>query len=96
MLSKEEKKKLSGLASTIDTKYQIGKNGINDNVLMLFDKALEAHELIKISVLKNCDIETSALAIECSTKLNAEVVNIIGRVIILYRKSKNKDFKHLI
>lgn len=96
MLTKENKKKLSGIASTIDTKYQIGKNGINDNVLMLFDKALEAHELIKISVLKNCDVETSSLAIECVEKLNAEVVNIIGRVIILYRKSKNKDFKHLI
>lgn len=96
MLTKENKKKLSGIASTIDTKYQIGKNGINDNVLILFDKALEAHELIKISVLKNCDVETSSLAIECVEKLNAEVVNIIGRVIILYRKSKNKDFKHII
>lgn len=96
MLSKENKKKLSGIASTIDTKYQIGKNGINENVLMLFDKALEAHELIKISVLKSVEEDTSSLAIECSTKLNADVVNIIGRVIILYRKSKNKDFKHII
>ena len=96
MLSKENKKKLKAYASTIDTKYQIGKNGINENVLTLFDKALEAHELIKISVLKTVEDEVSSLAINCSEALNAEVVNIIGRVIILYRRNKNKDFKHLI
>ena len=60
----------------------------------MFDKALTAHELIKIDVMKNVTTEIMELALDLSSKLKAEVVNVIGRTILLYRKNpKNPKIK---
>ena len=89
MLSSNQKRQLKGIASTLDTKYQIGKNEISDTVLAMLDKALTARELIKIDVMKSVEVPIMELALDLSSKLNAEVVQVVGRVIVLYRFSKD-------
>lgn len=88
MLTNNEKKQLKAIASTLDTKYQVGKNEITDTVVAMLDKALTAHELIKIDVMKSVVAPVMELALDLSSRLNAEVVQVVGRVIVLYRFSK--------
>ena len=76
------------MASTLDTKYQVGKNEISDTVVAMLDKALTARELIKIDVMKSVEVPVMELALDLSSRLNAEVVQVVGRVIVLYRFSK--------
>jgi RNA-binding protein len=89
MLTANQKRQLKGLASTLDTKYQVGKNEISDTVVAMLDKALTARELIKIDVMKAVTSPVMELALDLSSKLNAELVQVVGRVIVLYRYSKD-------
>ena len=89
MLTSNQKRQLKSIASTLDTKYQIGKNEISDTVLAMLDKALTARELIKIDVMKSVAVPVMELALDLSSKLNAEIVQVVGRVIVLYRFSKD-------
>ena len=88
MLTSNEKRQLKALASTLDTKYQVGKNEISDTVVAMLDKALTARELIKIDVMKSVEVPIMELALDLSSRLNAEIVQVVGRVIVLYRISK--------
>ena len=88
MLTSNEKRQLKALASTLDTKYQVGKNEISDTVVAMLDKALTARELIKIDVMKAVEVPIMELALDLSSRLNAEIVQVVGRVIVLYRFSK--------
>lgn len=89
MLTQSEKRQLKALASTLTIKYQLGKNEISPTVLDMFDKALTAHELIKIDVMKTVSETTMTLGLDLSSRLNAEVVQVLGRVIILFRRNKS-------
>ena len=88
MLTPKQKRELKGLASTLTTRYQIGKNDISNTVVDMLDKALVAHELIKIDVMKGCASPVMEVAIDVSNKLNAELVTVMGRVIVLFRRNK--------
>ena len=89
MLTANQKRQLKSLASTLDTKYQVGKNEISDTVVAMLDKALTARELIKIDVMKAVTSPIMELALDLSSRLNAELVQVVGRVIVLYRYSKD-------
>lgn len=89
MLTANQKRQLKGLASTLDVKYQVGKNEISDTVIAMLDKALTARELIKIDVMKAVTSPIMELALDLSSRLNAELVQVVGRVIVLYRYSKD-------
>ena len=88
MLTKEQKKQLKALIVNDKTKYQVGKNEINDSLLTMLDKALEARELIRVEVLKSAVTPIMELTLDLSSKLHADVVSVVGRVIVLYRRSK--------
>ena len=88
MLTPKQKRDLKALASTLTIRYQIGKNDISETLLSMLDKALAAHELIKIDVMKGCTLPVMEVAIDISNKLNAELVHVMGRVIILFRRNK--------
>lgn len=90
MLSQSQKKQLKSLASQLETKYQLGKKDISDTLIDMLDKALTAHELIKIDVMKGYEGEMEPLAMDLSMRLKAEVVQIVGRVIVLFRRNKEK------
>lgn len=96
MLTTNQKKQLKGIASTLNTKYQVGKNEISDTVIDMLEKAIVAHELIKIDVMKSVTEPIMELALDLSSKLNAEIVQVIGRVIVLFRRNKDKPKIQLV
>ena len=88
MLTPKQKRELKALASTLKTRYQIGKNDISETVVDMLEKALVAHELIKIDVMKGCDLPVMEVAVDIANRLNAELVEVMGRVIVLFRRNK--------
>ena len=91
MLNSKQRAYLRGLASTESAIMQIGKSGIGENLIKTVSDALEARELIKMSVLENCEYTPKETANALAESVGADVVGVIGRKIILYRESeKNK------
>lgn len=88
MLTQNQKKQLKTLIVQDKTKYQIGKSEVTNALLDMLDKALTARELIKVEVLKSAATPIMELTLDLSSKLHAEVVQVVGRVIVLYRKNK--------
>ena len=91
MLNQNQKKQLKALANKLDNKYQVGKNGISPTLIDMLDKALKAHELIKLDVMKAVESPVMEIALDLSSKLNAEIVSVIGRVIVLFRINKENN-----
>ncbi len=87
-MTTKQRSKLRSMAQTVEPIGQIGKGGISDNMVEGLSAALEARELVKITVLKNSDDGAGDLAREFAERLNAEVVCTIGRKIVLYRRSE--------
>ncbi len=81
---------LKGLAMTMDPIMQIGKSSLTPEITGAADEALEARELIKISVLKNCLDDPKSIAAVLAERTHAEVVQVIGKKIVLYRESRTK------
>lgn len=92
MLTGKQKRYLRSLAHNIDPIFQIGKAGINDNMISQIDETLENRELIKIHILQNNFDDKNDLAQTLSQATNSEVVQVIGSMIIIYRESQeNKE-----
>ncbi len=89
MLTSKQRAYLRGLATNIPTIMQVGKGGITDNLRKTVSDALEARELIKMSVLENSDHTPRESADTLAEAVGADVVGVIGRKIILYRESEN-------
>jgi RNA-binding protein len=87
---------LKGLAMNIDPIFQIGKGGLTTEYLDGVEEALEARELIKINVLKNCLDEPKELAYAIGENTNAEVVQVIGRKIVLYREARQPEKRKIV
>ena len=79
---------LKSLAMNIDPIYQVGKGSISPELTKGLDEALEKRELIKISVLNNCMDDPREIAEVVAERTRAEVVQVIGKKIVLYRESK--------
>lgn len=87
ILTSKQRSFLRSMSNGLDSIFQVGKGGINDNMIKQLDDALEARELIKINVLKNTEMEVKTIFQELAKKLSAHEVQIIGNKIVLYRKS---------
>jgi RNA-binding protein len=81
---------LKGLAMTLDPIYQIGKASLTPEITEGVNEALEARELIKINVLQNCIDDPKKLASVISERTHSEIVQVIGKKIVLYREAKDK------
>lgn len=81
---------LKSLAMKMEPIYQIGKSTLTPEITQGISEALEARELIKINVLKNCMADVSEIAQVLSERTQSEIVQVIGRKIVLYRESKEK------
>ncbi|WP_453994832.1 ribosome assembly RNA-binding protein YhbY [Bacillus nitroreducens] len=94
MLTGKQKRFLRSKAHHLDPIFQVGKGGVNDNMIKQISDALEARELLKISVLQNCEDDRDTVAEELSKGAKAEIVQIIGNTIVLYKESKeNKQLE---
>jgi len=90
-MTSKERAYLRGLANTMDAIFQVGKSGISDMLLEQLDHALEARELIKISVLETAPGSAKELAIEIASGTNSIVVQTVGNKITLFRKKKKNS-----
>lgn len=95
MISSKDRKILSGLGQSLAPIFQVGKNGFDGNILKELSDALEARELIKISVLKNCDNTAREIINTVCEELNAEPISCVGSKMVIYRRSSRKDVKHI-
>lgn len=91
----KQRANLRSLASTLRPIAQVGKEGISDNLIQGISEALEAHELIKVTLLPSAGEDAAAIAASLSAKLGAETVAVIGRKAIFYRRSSRKDVEHI-
>ena len=89
MLTSKQRAYLRGLANQEKAIMQIGKGGIGENMAKTMSDALEARELIKLSVLETCEYSPKEAANELAALTDSDVVGVIGRKIILYRESVN-------
>lgn len=91
-MTSKQRAYLRGLANGLDAIFQIGKGGISENLIKQLDDALEARELIKISVLETAPADVKSLGNEIADNTNSTLVQTVGNKITLYRARK-KDSK---
>ena len=91
-MTSKQRAYLRGLANTISPIFQIGKSGISENLISQLSDALEARELIKISVLETAPSDVKSLGNEIAEATHSTLVQTIGNKITLYR-AKKKDSK---
>lgn len=77
----------------MDPIFQIGKNSMTPELTKAVAEALQARELIKISVLKNCADDPRELADMMAERTKSQVVQVIGKKIVLYKEGKDKNKK---
>jgi len=88
MLTGKQKRYLRSLANQEKAIFQVGKGGVNENMIAQINDALEKRELIKVNILQNCDETKENVADELQEGTGGEVVQIIGFNIVLYKESK--------
>ena len=96
MITTKERSTLKGIAVNLQAKMQIGKDGLTENSLNQITEMLEKNEIVKISVLNNCDYTAKELMIMICEKILCEPVLAIGNKIVVYKKSTKKDVKHIL
>lgn len=84
---------LKSLAMNLDSVVQVGKNDLTPEITKAAEEALAARELIKVSILKSCTTDPKAIAEMISSRTHSEVVQIIGKKIVLYREGKDEKKK---
>ncbi|WP_066367943.1 ribosome assembly RNA-binding protein YhbY [Neobacillus fumarioli] len=87
MLTGKQKRFLRSKAHHLDPIFQVGKGGVNENMIKQIADALEARELLKVSVLQNCEDDKTVVAEELTAGTGAELVQLIGNTIVLYKES---------
>jgi RNA-binding protein len=90
MITTKQRAALRGMANGIDTILQVGKGGINDQTLVQVGDALTARELIKLRVLETSPVTAREAAQELAEKTKAEIVQVIGSRLVLFRRNAKK------
>ncbi|ADM38583.1 ribosome assembly RNA-binding protein YhbY [Bacillus subtilis] len=94
MLTGKQKRFLRSKAHHLTPIFQVGKGGVNDNMIKQIAEALEARELIKVSVLQNCEEDKNDVAEALVKGSRSQLVQTIGNTIVLYKESKeNKQIE---
>lgn len=86
-MTSKERAELRAKANGLDTLFQIGKSGVTDTLTEQTDSALTARELIKLRVLETSPLSVREAAEQLAAALGAEVVQVIGTKMVLYRES---------
>ena len=89
-MTSKQRAYLKGLASTMDPIVHVGKASASAEVVTSVQEALEARELIKIGVLKNCADDPRTIAEIISERTHSQIVHVIGKKIVLYKPNKDK------
>ena len=95
-MTSKQRSYLKGLAMTMDAILQIGKSSLTPELTQAVDEALEARELIKIHVLKNCLDDPKSIAVVLGERTHSQVVQVIGKMIVLYRPAKEEKKRKIV
>ncbi len=90
VMTSKQRAYLKGLAMNIEPIFQIGKSSLTPEITKSVDEALEARELVKISVLKSCLDDGTSIAETLAQRTRSQAVQVIGRKIVLYRPAKDE------
>ncbi len=90
MITTKQRAILRGMATSIQPIIQVGKGGLNENLIKTVSDALEARELIKLTVLENSEETPASAAHALAEAVGADVVAVIGKKVVLYRESSTK------
>ena len=95
-MTSKQRSYLKGLAMTMDPIFQIGKSSVTPELTAAIAEALEARELIKITVLKNCLDDGRSIAEVLAERTHSEVVQVIGKKIVLYKPAKDEAKRKIV
>ena len=95
-MTSKQRAYLKGLAMNIEPIFNIGKASLTDEIITAVSEALEARELIKIGVLKNCLDDPAEIARAIAENTRSEVVKVIGNKIVIYKQDDNKEKRKII
>ena len=90
IMTSKQRAYLRSLAMTMDPIFQVGKASLTPELIDAIREAIDARELIKISVLKNCADDPRAIAEIIAERTRSEVVQVVGKKITLYKEAKNE------
>jgi len=94
MLTGKQKRFLRAEANRLKPIFQVGKTGVNENMIKQISEALEKRELLKVSILQNCLEDKDTVAEQLAQGTESEIVQIIGNNIVLYKEStENKQIE---
>lgn len=93
MITPKQRAELRKSAQNLEPVMQVGKDGLTINVINTADQALYARELIKVTVLESVDDDVRNIAAELAERCKADVVQVIGRKIVLYKKNLDKKIR---
>ena len=95
-MTSKQRSYLKGLAMTMDPIFQIGKSSVTPELTAAIAEALEARELIKITVLQNCLDDGRSIAEVLAERTRSEVVQVIGKKIVLYKPAKDEAKRKIV
>lgn len=87
-MTSKQRAYLKGLAMTMEPCVHVGKASVTPELAASVEEAIEKRELIKIAVLKNCIDDSREIAETIAARTNSQVVQVIGKKIVLYRRNK--------
>jgi len=97
LLTTRQRQFLKGMAHSLSPLVQIGKDGLSSGVLDSVRKELQRHELIKVKIGNNSGLEKKSTSLQIASAVEAELVQLIGKTIILFknnpRRPKEKKIK---
>ena len=88
MLTGKQKRFLRAEAHHLSPIFQVGKGGVNENMITQIKEALEVRELIKVSILQNNLDDKHEVAEDLAAGAGAELVQLIGHTVVLYKESR--------
>ena len=94
-MTSKQRSKLKSIAANLSPVTQIGKGGISENLLKTLSEALDAREIIKVNVLPTAEADADTMAQNAAELLGAELVYVIGRKAVFYRRSRRDDVEHI-
>ena len=95
-MTSKQRAYLKGLAMNMTPILQIGKSSLTPEVTQSAAEALEARELIKIHILKNCADDGKALAAMLAERTHSQVVQVIGKMSVLYKPAKEEKDRTIV
>ena len=90
-MTSKQRSYLKSLASTLEPIFQVGKSSLTPEFTEAVSEAFNNKELIKISVLKNCADDPKEIAEMIASRTHSDVVQVIGKKIVLYKFNKDKN-----